>query len=224
MSLSKEELKERYLKLETTVVSDALDACGIRDNAVAGIGPVWECEPVFGTAVTVRNIPASTHTQKNHGGFVTAQHVKPGDVIVVDNGGDVENNGWGGLVTAACKTNGAVGTLVYGAVRDVGAYREMNYPVYACGITPRTARKRLVQDAINVNIRFKSTQVRPGDYIFADENGICVIPPEHVEEVLIKAEEIELKEETMIQAILKGENALEVQNKGGYETMLQKNK
>ena len=90
-----EELQARFLKMPTTVVSDALDACDITENAVCGIHPVWKCPPVFGRAVTVRNVPASTHTQKNHGGFVTAQQVVPGSIVVVDNGGDVENNGWG---------------------------------------------------------------------------------------------------------------------------------
>ena len=222
MALTLEELKERYLAMPTTVISDALDACGIMDNAVSGIPPVWRCEPVFGPAVTVRNVPAATHTQKNHGGFVTAQQCTPGCIVVVDNGGDVENNGWGELVSWACRMKGAVGTLVYGAVRDVSAYEEMQYPVYAKGVTLRTARKRLVQDAININIRFGTTQVRPGDYVMADINGICVIPPERVEEVLLKAEEIDKKEKEMIEKIKAGYNALEVQEKSGYETMLRK--
>ena len=220
--LTLEELRERFLKMPTTVVSDALDACEITDNAVCGIPPVWKCPPVFGTAVTVRNVPASTHTQKNHGGFVTAQHVQPGSIVVVDNGGDVENNGWGELVAWACRMNGAVATLVDGAVRDVNAFEEMGYPVYAKGITLRTARKRLVQDAININIRFKNTQVRPGDYIMADINGICVIPPERVEEVLERAEAIQKKEDEMIEQIKAGNNALKVQEKSGYENMLRK--
>ena len=217
-----EELQARFLKMPTTVVSDALDACDITENAVCGIHPVWKCPPVFGCAVTVRNVPASTHTQKNHGGFVTAQQVVPGSIVVVDNGGDVENNGWGELVAWACRMNGAIATIVDGAVRDVGAFEEMEYPVYAKGITLRTARKRMVQDAVNVNIRFKNTQVRPGDYIMADVNGICVIPPERVEEVLEKAEAIQKKEDEMIEKIKAGYNALDVQAKSGYENMLRK--
>jgi Demethylmenaquinone methyltransferase len=214
-------LRERFLKLPTTVVSDALDSVGIMNNAVAGIRPVWKCPAVFGRAVTVRNIPAGTHTQKNHGGFVTAQHVSPGDIVVVDNGGDVENNGWGELVAMACLVKGAVATLVDGAVRDIDACEEMGYPVFAKAVTPRTARKRLVQDAININIRFHTAQVRPGDYILADVNGICIIPPDRAEEVLASAEAIQEKETAMLEELRKGLNALDVQNKGGYETMLQ---
>jgi 4-hydroxy-4-methyl-2-oxoglutarate aldolase len=220
--MSLEELRERFLKMPTTVVSDALDAIGITNNAVTGIKPVWKCPAIFGTALTVRNVPASTHTQKNHGGFVTAQHAKPGDIIVVDNGGDTENNGWGELVAWAARMKGVVGTVVDGAVRDVDAFEAMGYPVYSKAITLRTARKRMIQDGINVNIRFRNTQVRPGDYIMADVNGICVIPPERVLEVLEKAELIQKKEDEMIEKIKKGENALNVQEKSGYEDMLNK--
>ncbi len=217
-----EELRKKFLQLSTTVVSDALDAFGITENAVTGIRPVWNCPAVFGTALTVRNIPASTHTQKNHGGFVTAQHAKPGDIIVVDNGGDVENNGWGELVAWAAKMKGVIGTVVDGAVRDVDAYETMEYPVYAKAVTPRTARKRMVQDGININIRFRNAQVRPGDYIMADINGICVIPPDKVMEILQQAQAIKAKEDAMIELIKRGENPLLVQENVGYENMLKK--
>lgn len=217
-----DELRKKYLKMSTTIVSDALDSLNITENAVAGIRPVWNCPAVFGTALTVRNIPASTHTQENHGGFVTAQHAKPGDIIVIDNGGDVENNGYGELVAWAAKMRGVIGTVVDGAVRDVDAYARMEYPVYAKAITLRTARKRMVQDGININIRFRNTQVRPGDYIMADINGICVIPPDKVMEVLKQAELIQAKEDAMIEMIKRGENPLLVQEKVGYENMLRK--
>jgi regulator of RNase E activity RraA len=216
------EIRDRFLKLQTTVVSDALDSIGITNNAVAGIRPVWKCPAIFGKAVTVRNIPAATHKQTNHGGFVTAQHITQGDIVVIDNGGDLENNGCGELVACAAKMRGAVGTLVDGAVRDVESYEEMEYPVFARGCTPRTARNRMVQDAVNVNIRFHTTQIRPGDFILADVNGICVIPPARAEEVLIKAEEIQERESAMLEELKKGKNALDVQGRGAYETMLSK--
>ena len=217
-----EEVRERLLKLSTTVVSDALDAFGITNNAVAGVKPVWDCPAIVGTAVTVRNIPAGTHTQKNHGGFVTTHHCKPGDIIVVGNDGDIENNGWGGVVSWAAKMKGVVGTLVDGACRDVEEFEKMGYPVYAKGTVPRTARGRMIQDAVNIRIKFCNTQVCPGDVVFADKNGIVVIPPDRVMEVLEKAEEIEEKEKAMIEMLKKGWDPIEVGAKGGYEEMLKR--
>lgn len=215
-----DEVRERMLKLSTTVVSDALDAVGIRNNAVAGVRPVWDCPPIVGTALTVRNIPAGTATQKNHGGFVTTHNSKAGDIIVVGNDGDIENNGWGGVVAWAAKIKGVQGTVVDGAVRDVGEYEDMGYPVYAKGITPRTARGRMVQDGVNIRIKFCNTQVNPGDLVFADKSGILFIPPAQVMEVLEKAEEIEIREKGMIEKLKAGWDPIEVGAKSGYEEML----
>ena len=217
-----EEVRARLLKLSTTVVSDALDAVGIRNNAVAGVKPVWDCPAIVGTAVTVRNIPAGTHSQKDHGGFVTTNMAKSGDVIVVGNDGDIENNGWGGVVAWAAKLKGVQGTVVDGAVRDVDGYIDMGYPVYAKGLVPRTARGRMMRDETNVRIKFCNTQVVPGDLVFADKNGIVFIPPEKVPEVVEKAEELEEKENAMIEMLKKGLDPIEVGRQGGYENMLKK--
>lgn len=217
-----EEIRRRLLKLSTTIVSDALDGIGIRNNAVAGVRPVWKCPAIVGPAVTVRNIPAGTGTQKHHGGFVTSQRSNPGDVIVVGNDGDIENNGWGELVAWAAKMKGVQGTVVDGAVRDIDAFEAMGYPVYAKGVVPRTARGRLIQDAINVRIRFCNAQVNPGDLVFADCNGIVFIPPEKVLEILEAAEDLHRKEAAMIEQIKAGMDPIEVGSKGGYETMLKR--
>ncbi len=215
-----DEVRERMLKLSTTIVSDALDAVGIRNNAAAGVRPVWKCPAIVGRALTVRNIPAGAATQKIHGGFVTSQNAKPGDVIVVGNNGDIENNGWGELVAWAAKMKGVLGTVVDGAVRDIDAYEEMGYPVYAKGVVSRTARGRMVQDAVNIRIRFCNTQVNPGDLVFADCNGIVFIPPGKVMEVLKLSEDLHQREKTMIEQIKAGKDPIEVDTQAGYEKML----
>lgn len=217
------EVRARLLKMSTTVVSDALDAVGITNNAVSGIGPAWiGCPPVVGIARTLRSLPAGNRTQKHHSSLVAAHQCQPDEIVVIGNGGDIENNSWGEVVTWAAKVNGAVGCISDGAVRDVDAIAKIGFPLYAKGIVPRTGRGRMVLDTINANIRFGNTQVNPGDIVFADINGIVFIPPARIEEVLVKAEEIQKKEDDMIAEIRKGADALEVGQSGGYETMLKK--
>lgn len=215
-----EQIKERLLPLSTTIVSDALDAIGITNNAVAGIRPVWNCPAIVGVARTLRSLPAGPRVQQNHGSIVAAQQCKPGDIIVIGNGGDIENNSWGEVVTWAAKMKGAVGCICDGAVRDVDVIEQIAFPVYAKGITPRTGRGRMVLDSVNSNVRFVNTQVSPGDIVFADVNGIVFIPPELIDEVLEKAEEIQCREKAMIEKICKGANAIKVGLEGGYEDML----
>ena len=217
-----EEVRARMLKMPTTVVADAMDACGLPHNTVNGIRPTWNCPAIVGTALTVRNIPAGNRTQVIHGGFKTSDLVQPGNVIVIGNDGDVENNGWGGIVSWASKLKGAAGTVVDGAARDVDEFEEMGYPVYARGLVCRTARGRMVQESINQPIRFGGTQVHPGDLIFADKNGICVIPPDRVPDVLDKAEEIDARERKMVDDLRAGLSAVEASKKGNYEEMLKR--
>lgn len=215
------QIRERMLKMSTTVVSDALDAVGYMNNAVAGIGPAWHgCPPVVGIARTLRSLPAGNRTQKHHSSLVAAQQCQPDEIVVIGNGGDIENNSWGEVVTWAAVVNGAVGCVSDGAVRDVDAIAKIGFPVYAKGIVPRTGRGRMVLDAVNANVRFGNTQVNPGDIVFADVNGIVFIPPSIIEEVLTKAEEIQEREDNMIAEIRKGVDALAVGQKQGYETML----
>jgi regulator of RNase E activity RraA len=216
------EVQQRMLKMPTTVVSDAMDACGLPNNTVNGIRPTWRCPAIVGTALTVRNIPAGNRTQVVHGGFKTSDLVQPGNVIVIGNDGDTENNGWGGVVSWASKLKGAAGTVVDGAARDVDEFEEMGYPVFAKGLVCRTARGRMVQESINQPIRFGGTQVHPGDLIYADNNGICIIPPDKVLEVLAKAEEINERETKLVEDLKAGLSAVEASKKGNYEDMLKK--
>ncbi len=220
--LNLEHIRKRLLIYSTCVVSDALDAIGITNNAVSGIRPVWKCPAIVGTAFTLRSLPAGSKKQQNHGSIVAAQQCKPGDIIVIGNGGDIENNSWGEVVTWVAKLNGAVGCVSDGAVRDVDSIEQIGFPVFAKGVTPRTGRGRMVLDSVNCNLRFRNTQVNPEDIVFADVNGIVFIPQEYINEVLIKAEEIQIRERAMIERIREGEDGIKVGRRYGYEDMLSK--
>ena len=87
---------------------------------------------------------------------------------------------------------------------------------------PITARGRIMQEDFNCPIRLGDVQVRPGDIIVADVNGMVVIPPEKLEEVVSAAEDILRKEEAMKADILAGMDILEVDSKYNYEQMLKK--
>jgi len=79
-----------------------------------------------------------------------------------------------------------------------------------------------MQEDFNCPIRLGDVQVRPGDILVGDVNGIVVIPPEKLEEVVAAAEEIMAKEEAMKADILSGMDILEVDQKYNYEQMLKK--
>ena len=213
--------RKRLEKLSTTNLSDALDKIGIR-GAVIGIRPLFGMPKVIGRAVTIKMTAAGMVKSKRHLGIDAIVTAAPGDVIAIDNRGDLYNNCWGEILSCAAKKKGILGVFIDGAARDIDVCQEIAFPVFARGVVPITARGRIMQEDFNCVIRLGDVQVRPGDILVGDTNGLVVIPPEKIEEVISAAEDIFEKEELMKADILKGMDILEVDSKYNYEQMLKK--
>lgn len=212
--------RARMEKLSTTNVSDALDALGLKGSTY-GIRPIWEgSKKIVGPAVTVKITAAGETKSKNHLGVKAIDVAEKGDVILIDNGGRLDTSCWGGILANGAQGKGVSGVVVDGAVRDVDDYVEIKFPVYARGSVVATARGRIQEDSTNVMVQFGGVQVRPGDVVMADRSGVVIVPQEHVEKVVAKAEELFNKEESMIADIRAGQGMLEVDNKYSYEKML----
>jgi regulator of RNase E activity RraA len=213
--------RKRLESISTTNLSDALDQAGLR-GAVIGIRPLFGMPKVVGRAVTIKITAAGMMKSKRHLGIDAIASSSPGDVIAIDNRGDTYNNCWGEILSCAAQQKGVSGVLVDGAARDVDFCQEIGFPVFARGVVPITARGRIMQEDFNCPIRLGDVQVRPGDILVGDVNGVVVIPEEKVDEVLSAAEMILEKEEKMKADILAGMDILEVDSKYNYEQMLKK--
>lgn len=213
--------RNRLKRLSTTNLSDALDKIGVR-GAVIGIRPLFGLPKLVGRAVTIKITAAGMAKSKHHLGIEAIASAREGDIIAVDNRGDTRNNCWGEILTCAAKMKGVSGVIIDGAARDVDACEEMGFPVFARAVVPITARGRIMQEDFNCLIRLGDAQVRPGDILVGDINGVVVIPTEKLEEVLEEAEKIMEKEELMKKDILSGLDILEVDKKYSYEEMLKK--
>lgn len=211
--------RKRLEKLSTTNLSDALDKIGIR-GAVIGIRPMFGRPKVVGLAVTIKITAAGMEKSKHHLGIEAIAFAQKGDVIAIDNRGDTYNNCWGEILACAAKMKGVSGVIIDGATRDVDSCEELQFPIFARGVIPITARGRVKQEDFNCLIRLGDVLVRPGDILVGDINGVVVIPPEKIEETLIQAEKIMEKEENMKKDILSGLDILEVDKKYNYEQML----
>lgn len=213
--------RQRLEKLSTTNLSDALDKVGIR-GAVIGTRPLFGKPKVIGSAVTIKITAAGIEKAKHHLGVEAIASAQKGDVIAIDNRGDIYNNCWGEILSCAAKMKGVSGVIIDGAARDVDVCEELEFPIFARGVVPITARKRVMQEDFNCPIRLGDVQVRPGDILVGDINGVVVIPPEKIDEVLSEAEKIMEKEENMKKDILAGLDILEVDKKYNYEQMLKR--
>jgi regulator of RNase E activity RraA len=213
--------RQRLEKLSTTNLSDSLDKVGIR-GAVIGIKPLFGKPKVIGSAVTIKITAAGIEKAKHHLGVEAIASAQNGDVIAIDNRGDIYNNCWGEILSCAAKMKGVSGVIIDGAARDVDVCEELEFPIFARGVVPITARRRVMQEDFNCPIRLGDVQVRPGDILVGDINGVVVIPPEKIAEVLSEAEKIMEKEENMKKDILAGLDILEVDKKYNYEQMLKR--
>jgi len=212
---------ERLKKMATTNVADALDKVGVR-GAVIGIRPMYDCPKIAGKAVTIKITAAGMVKSKHHLGVQAIHAAEPGDVIIIDNRGDLYNNCWGEILAMGAKMKGVAGVVVDGAARDIDACKEFGFPVYARGTVPITARGRIMEESFNEVIRVGEVQVRPGDIVMADVNGVVIIPVEKFDEVLEAAAQIQQKEDAMVEELRRGVPILEVDQKYAYETMLKK--
>jgi regulator of RNase E activity RraA len=219
--MAREAIIERLARLDTCAVSDALDSLGLK-GATWGVRPQWSCGRIVGRAVTMKIKPAGLQLPTQHLGTAPIEAAKPGDIIVIDNGGKLEFSCWGGLLALSAKLKGISGVVIDGACRDIDEAREMGFPVYARGAVPMTARGRVVQESFNQEIQFAGVQCRPGDPVIADGSGVVIIAKEKEEEVVTAAEAVYQKEQEMADGIRKGYSGLEMLEKLGYEQMLNK--
>jgi 4-hydroxy-4-methyl-2-oxoglutarate aldolase len=102
------------------------------------------------------------------------------------------------------KLRGIAGLVADGAVRDVADLREMQYPVFARGSTPHVGMNRVVGQT-QVPVPCGGIIVNPGDYVVGDDDGVVVIPPSLVEQVVAGAEERVRKEGEQVARMQAGE-------------------
>src|SRR5256714_547084 len=133
---------------------------------------------------------------------------KPGDVIVVDAGGDTEVSVCGGLMGGLAKNRGIAGMIIDGAGRDIDELRAIRFPVFTRSITARGTHTMLStrkdELSINVPISCGGVVVHPGDMIVADEIGVTVVPRDELETVLTLAREQAEREEATRQWVARG--------------------
>ena len=221
MAVFNEFIRERLRKMSTTNVSDALDALGLK-GATYGIKPVWPTMgKIVGKAVTLKMTAAGETKNKHHLGIKAIDVAEVGDVIVIDNGGRLDTSCWGGILANGAKMKGVSGVVIDGACRDVDDCVDAEFPVYARGSVVATARGRVIEEATNVMIQFGGVQVRPGDVVMGDKSGVVIIPQERLFDVVEKAQELYVKEESMVEEILAGNSMIEVDEKYNYEKMLE---
>jgi regulator of RNase E activity RraA len=163
-----------------------------------GLKPYHRPAPLAGTAVTVR-----TRGGDNLAVLRAYDYCRPGDVMVIDAGGDVTNAVFGGIMSFYAASSGLAGMVIDGAIRDVAEIGERAFPVYARGVSHRGPYKDGPGE-INVPITVGGMVVRPGDLVVGDQDGLVAFSPDIAKALIEKAEAQRAKEKATMQAIREG--------------------
>jgi len=100
---------------------------------------------------------------------------EPGDIIVVDAGGALDNALVGEMMLTHAETRGIGGVIIYGAIRDSGHVGNHPFPVYAAGVTLRGPFQS-GPGHVNVPISIGSMVIEPGDLLLGDQDGVICVP------------------------------------------------
>ena len=181
--------------IPTSILSDAMSRLYAGG---AALRPRHDGSPMLGVALTVRTRPGDNLMVHK-----AIDMALPGDVIVVDAGGELGNAIIGEIMTSLAARKGVAGFVVDGAVRDSDALARASLPVFARGVTHRGPWKDGPGE-INVPVVVGGQSVAPGDIVVGDPDGILAIPPSDVPEVARLAREQVAREAAILAAILAG--------------------
>lgn len=168
-------------KLYVAAVCDILDDLGFRHQAMhARLRPLLP-DPracgFAGRARTIRWMDVDHVDPDPYGLEIEAMDsLGPGDVVVHSSDPAGRNAPWGELMTTVAQRNGAVGCVCDSNIRDCARIREMGFPVYYAGIRPLDSKGRGIVRAYDVPVECGGVVVQPRDLLFADFDGIVVIP------------------------------------------------
>ena len=169
----------RYRPLPVANVSDCMSrivAAGAR------LRPMHRAGKLVGPALTVKTRPGDNL-------FIhkALDLAEPGDVIMVDGGGDLSNALIGEIMVSYARSRGIAGFVMNGAIRDLDMIGAGDFPVYAAGVTHRGPYKDGPGE-INGPIALDGMVIEAGDLIIGDADGLLCVPFADVDAIAAEAE------------------------------------
>ena len=200
-----ENLSEAFANLSTALIADACLRLGVPVRlAPPGIRPVLPGQRVAGRAVPVQHYGSVDVFLEAMG---TADR---GDVLLIDNGGRLDEGCIGDLTVLEVQGAGLAGIVLWGTHRDSPELAEIGLPVFTYGTCP-AGPQRLdppAPDALNA-AGFGNQRVGRDDVVFADLDGVVFVPASQVESVLSVAQSIWAREREQASAVRAGRSLRE---------------
>jgi regulator of RNase E activity RraA/CMP-N-acetylneuraminic acid synthetase len=204
--------------LTSALLSDIMDDLSIADGSIiTNLNPNTESAKILGYAKTLRlrKKKPEESLQGIYDALKSYDSVTTGDVIVVET--ETPDYAYFGELNANLAIrSGASGVIVGGATRDSQSVKGYNLPVFSTHTTCVDVRGRAVLDSISMPIEISGVRVREGDLIFADSEGVVVVPSPWVECVLSRALDAIKSEKDIIHDITRGQDVASITKKYGF--------
>lgn len=186
----------RLAALDSNLVSDVLDAAGLPGHVLApGVAALDPGRALAGVALCARGVNLAEHGKPARALtlFDIDSALFPGAVVILENGGAPDSALIGGFVARGWQAAGAAGMVSDGLVRDSREIVEMAFPLFASGTTPAASGGRWALVSVGEGAELPArgggrVQVRDGDLVIGDADGVSVIPCEHADAIVAAAE------------------------------------
>jgi len=205
------------INLNSSILSDILDEMGYKNQIIKSLKPNIETSKILGRAKTLklRKLKKGENFKGIYEALNSYETVVPNDIILVEN--ECPDYAYfGELNTNLAIRSGCSGVIIGGMTRDSSAVKNANLPVFSKGFSCQDVKNRVTTESINKKIRIGGVDIAPNCLIFADNEGIVVIPKSIENQVIIKANQIVANEKNILSAIASGISIDELTKKYGF--------
>ncbi|UQS26017.1 hypothetical protein L1857_26000 [Amycolatopsis thermalba] len=195
--------------MAVATLSAQLRQRGFNDVTIEGVRPARPGSRFAGRARTLRYLPHREDLFAERGGGFNAQKravesLGPGEVLVMEARGERGSGTIGDILALRAEVLGTAAVVTDGGLRDAAVVAELGIPVFHRGAHPAVLGRRHVPWDVDVPVACGGAAVLPGDWITGDDDGVLVIPPSLVREVLTAAIEQERQERFIAEQVAAG--------------------
>lgn len=202
--------------LYAAVVADILDKLGLRNQIInSSIRPVYPEARLVGRAYTIRGVPSAQRPVPPYEvEFQALDSLTTNDIVVYSAHGGVGAT-WGELFSTRARLRGACGCLTDGMVRDSARIAEMKFPTFSAGFCAADTYGRVWAIDHKLPVICGGVEIKPGDFVLGDYDGIVIVPAEVINDLIQLANEKVSIEDKVRVALMRGESVKAVYEKYG---------
>ncbi len=204
-------------RLYTPLISDTMDRMGIAGRVLdRAIQPIFPDPALraWGRAFPCRVVPTDQYVEIDTI-LAMVDAVPAESIVVVAADADIDAALWGGMMSTRAQARGARGAVVNGGARDVEQIAARAFPVFATHRCVKDIRTRGFMHSFDVPVTCGGVVIAPGDFIYADANGVVALPAGRTEEILAACAAALTEEDATMRGLATGQDARSLYNAYG---------